>query len=1309
MSPSKKKTTKKTKKPLKKKAVKKIVKKKPVKKTPKKKVVKKPVKAQKKTAPKKTAPKKSETKPKAKNVPRRKAGATYKFKEDKTIIPSDEVRLPSMRGGTPSAFKNLPEHLQPKRIVDGRVFMTDEISDDSDLPPLITIQLQSYRWLLGEGISELMQEISPITDFSGRKMEIHFLGHSYDPPKYDPDTCRRNNLSFESALKATTQLINKETGEIKEQDVFLGSIPLMTNKGTFIINGIERVVVNQLVRSPGVFFRQMPENPKFHGAKIIPKRGVWLEVETDKKGIITCKIDRKRKIPVTQLLRVFGYDTDEEILKLFEDVSPDEQNSIQITLDKDPIRTVEDAYQSIYRKIRPGDLATPDNAKQLIDGLFFDFKKYDMGQIARYKMNRRFGLNTPNDEQNRVFQVQDWVEILRELVKLNSGEGVADDIDHLSNRRVRSVGELVQNKFRVGLVRTERITKDRMTVMDLETVTPMQLINCRPITAAMREFFASSPLSQFMDQTNPLSELAHKRRLSAMGPGGLSRERASFDVRDVHTSHYGRICPIATPEGPNIGLVVHLASYARVNEYGFLETPYREVSQTVKMNADALMGRMMGETIREGRNVVAREGEAVDKKSVANKVVSILKKEKRKEIPVRAYATGKVICVDADQERRITAAQASTLTNEIGEFLKNRVSARKAGEPLIADAGEITHMDMSPKQILSISTALIPFLEHDDNTRASMGTNMLRQSVPLIRPESPIVGTGMESIAARAAGHATIAEEPGKVTYADAEEVTVVYGSGKKATHKLGVFERSNQATCFHAVPKVRSGEKVKKGQVLADGAGVEGGELALGRNLLVAYMSWGGYNFEDAVILSDRIVTDGLYDSIHIESYVTDMRDTKLGPETITRDIPNVGEAKLKDLDEDGVVRLGATVHEGDILVGKITPKGETELTPEERLLQAIFGDKAKDVKDSSLRLPGGEGGKVVGIQIFDRSEGVDLPTGVIRQVKVYVAQTRKIQVGDKLAGRHGNKGVVSRVVPQEDMPFLEDGTPVDIILNPLGVASRMNIGQILETHLGWAAQKLGIKFASPSLNGMTTEQIGDFMEKADLPRDGKVQLYDGRTGEAFDHKTVVGIVYMLKLLHLVEDKIHARSVGPYSLVTQQPLGGKAQHGGQRFGEMEVWALEAYAAAHTLQEMLTIKSDDVIGRSRAYESLVKGEEIKKPSTPESFNVLLQELRALGLKPELLKFKDEVEPEERVTIEEGETEVVELETEADKTEAETVPEEDKVSDLKETGEETAEKVQAGIEEGEVDKKEGGQSMESELKEHVVSEDAQEAA
>ncbi|MBP7114564.1 MAG: DNA-directed RNA polymerase subunit beta, partial [Candidatus Peribacteraceae bacterium] len=1036
-------------------------------------------------------------------------------------------------------------------------------------------------------------------------------------PKYDPATCKRRNLSYEAAMKAHVQLINKETGEIKEQDVFLGSIPLMTDSGTFVVGGIERVVVSQLVRSPGVFFSSMTEFPKHHAAKIIPKRGVWMEIETDRRGIISCKIDRKRKIPITQLLRIFGFANDSDILDLFKGVVKQERDYILATLEKDPVRTVEEAYQSIYRKIRPGDLATAENAKQLIDALFFDFKKYDMGNIARYKLNRRFDLKIPNDEAHRTFQVSDFIEILKEMIRLNNGEGSPDDIDHLSNRRVRSVGELVQNKYRVGLMRTERIMKDRMTVMDLETVTPTQLINCRPITAALREFFASSQLSQFMDQTNPLSELANKRRLSAMGPGGLSRERASFDVRDVHPSHYGRICPIATPEGPNIGLVVHLASYSKVNEYGFLETPYYEVKHAVKMDADAVVGRIIDVTLRDGHKIIAKEGDVVETKQLASKIISILKHDGKTDVPVRAFIVRKEFYVDADRERHLTIVEANSAINANGEFLNTRVHARKHGEPVLAHVRDVTHVDISPKQILSVSTSLIPFLEHDDNTRASMGTNMQRQAVPLIRPMAPLVGTGVESIAARASGHVLLAREDGEVLSVDAREIVVMYHSGRRTTHLLDNYTRSNQGTCLHMRPKVESGQKLKAGDVLADGSSVESGELALGQNLLVAYMSWGGYNFEDAIIISDRVVEQGEFDSIHIESYITDVRDTKLGSETVTRDIPNVGEAKLKDLDADGIVRIGATVHEGDILVGKITPKGETELTPEERILQAIFGDKAKDVKDSSLRLPGGAGGKVVDVHIFDRAEGDELPTGVIKQIKVFVAQTRKIQVGDKMAGRHGNKGVVARIVAKEDMPFLADGRHVDIILNPLGVSSRMNIGQVLETHLGWACQILGLKMATPALNGISTNQIIEFLKLAELPESGKVQLMDGRTGETLEHLTTVGYVYMLKLLHLVEDKIHARSVGPYSLVTQQPLGGKAQHGGQRFGEMEVWALEAYGAAHVLQEMLTIKSDDVVGRSKAYESIVKGEPIKKPSTPESFNVLVKELQALGLKVDL--------------------------------------------------------------------------------------------
>ncbi len=1064
-----------------------------------------------------------------------------------------------------------PEKKDPVILNSPRRYFSEQMDKKVPVPNLIEIQLNSYEWFLEEGVRELLDEITPIQDFSGKRLELHFLEHSYGEAKYDAEIAKNKNLTYEAPLKVHVQLINKESGEIKEQDIFLGNIPLMTDRGTFIINGIERVVVSQIVRSPGVFFSKNAGITGMHGAKIIPKRGAWLEIETDKKGVITVKIDRKRKIHITSLLRVFGYEKDKDILELFKDVTAGiESDYILSTLEKDPAKTVDEAYQNIYKKIRPGDLATVENAKALIQSMFFDYRKYDMGTVARYKLNKRFGLDTPNKKKYHTFQVKDLVEILRHLVLLNNGEIEADDIDHLSNRRIRPVGELVQNKFRVGILRTDRIAKDRMTVMDLETVTPTQLINSRPITAALREFFASSQLSQFMDQTNPLAELEHKRRLSAMGPGGLSRERASFDVRDVHQSHYGRICPIATPEGPNIGLVVHLATYAKINEYGFIETPFRKVSSTLN-----------------GKKV-------------------------------KPFVTDEIIYFDAEEEKSIVAAQANSELNDKGQFVATRVSARKGGEPLLAHVDEITHIDVSPKQIISITTSLIPFLEHDDNTRASMGSNMQRQAVSLISAEAPVVGTGIEELAAKSSGQVITAEMDGEISYVDGQTIVVIYKNGKKSTYNLKNYERSNQGTCIHQRAMVEKGQKVKKGDLLADGPATDKGELALGQNLLVAYMAWEGYNFEDAIIISERMVKEGFYDSVHIESYVMDVRETKLGPEVITRDIPNVGETKLKDLDDQGVVRIGATVKEGDILVGKITPKGETELTAEERLLRAIFGDKARDVKDSSLRLPGGEGGKVVGIQIFTKEAGDELPTGVLKQIKVNVAQTRKIQVGDKMAGRHGNKGVVSIVVPQEDMPFLPNGTPIDIILNPLGVSSRMNIGQILETHLGWAARELGFTVATPALNGITTQQIEDTLIEAGLPKEGKITLFDGKTGEPFDRPVTVGIAYMLKLNHLVEDKIHARSVGPYSLVTQQPLGGKAQHGGQRFGEMEVWALEAYGAAHILQEMLTIKSDDVYGRSKAYESIVKGEMIRKPRVPESFNVLTKELQSLGLSVKLM-------------------------------------------------------------------------------------------
>jgi DNA-directed RNA polymerase subunit beta len=1152
--------------------------------------------------------------------------------------------------------KLLPKENIVMRETSGRKFYAERIDKDVVLPNLIEIQIDSYRWFLEEGIRELLDEISPIQDFSGKKLELHFLEHSIGDPKNDPEICKNKNLTYEAPLKVHVQLINKESGEIKEQDVFLGGIPLMTNHGTFIVNGIERVVVSQLVRSPGVFFSKNALTAGMHNAKIIPKRGAWLELETDKKGVITVKIDRKRKIPITSLLRVFGYNTDEAILNLFNDVTLDpEHNYILNTLEKDSAKAVDEAYQSIYKKIRPGDLATPENAKSLIQSMFFDYRKYDMGPVARYKLNKRFNINVPNKIEFHTFQVADLVEILKHLIKLNNGQAQPDDIDHLSNRRVRAVGELVQNKFRVGLLRTDRIAKDRMTVMDLETVTPTQLVNSRPITAALREFYASSQLSQFMDQTNPLAELAHKRRLSAMGPGGLSRERASFDVRDVHTSHYGRICPISTPEGPNIGLVVHLGTYARVNKYGFIETPYREVSHICANKVKDLTGRTITEDIinPKTKKLVAKNGTVIDEK-----LAKEIEKIDIEKIAVKPHITEKMRYYDADEERGLIIAQANTELDEKGQIISAIASARLNGEPSPVNSEEVTHIDVSPKQIISETTALIPFLEHDDNTRASMGSNMQRQAVSLLTPQAPIVGTGMEEIVAKSSGQVMLAEDNGVVSYVDATQIVVIYDNGRKATYNLITYERSNQGTCIHQRVRVSKGQKVRRGDVLGDGAAIDNGEIALGRNLLAAYMAWQGFNFEDAVIISSRVVKDGFFDSVHIETFTVDVRDTKLGPEIITRDIPNVGEARLKDLDENGVVRIGATVHEGDILVGKITPKGETELTAEERLLRAIFGDKARDVKDTSLRLPGGEGGKIVGVQVFSRKNGDELTTGVNQQIKVSVAQTRKISIGDKVAGRHGNKGVISIIVPEEDMPFLPDGTPMDIILNPLGVSSRMNIGQILETHIGWAAKKLGIKVATPALNGISTDKITELLKEAKLPESGKIQLYDGVTGEAFDRETTVGIAYIMKLSHLIEDKIHARSVGPYSLVTQQPLGGKAQHGGQRFGEMEVWALEAYGAAHTLQEMLTIKSDDVYGRAKAYESIVKGEAIRKPRTPESFNVLVKELQSLGLSVKL--FSTEKAPllheEDEYTIEQAITEETQVLKEAPEAQTDVDPE-----------------------------------------------------
>ncbi|OGC82868.1 MAG: DNA-directed RNA polymerase subunit beta [Candidatus Abawacabacteria bacterium RIFCSPHIGHO2_01_FULL_46_8] len=1098
--------------------------------------------------------------------------------------------------------------------------------DHYPLPNLVELQLNSYQSFVEQGLKELFAEISPIEDFTGKNLELRFLKYSFDEPKYDEAACRDKGVNFEAPLKVQVQLINKVTGEVKEQEVFLGNVPMMTKRATFIINGVERVVVSQIMRSPGILFIKDNETGYFT-MKISPDRGVWLEIETSKKGVLYVKIDRKRKLPVTALLRAFGYGTDKEIIELFKDVNADfEHDFILATLDKDTTSSTEEGLQAVYRRIRPGDLATTENVKSLINTMFFDFRKYDLGRVGRYKVNKKFSLNLPNNPKNRIFQVADLIVGLKELVRLNNEGGTGDDVDHLGNRRIRAVGELVKAKFRVGLLRTERIIKDRMTVLDLETVVPTQLINSRPISAAMREFFASSQLSQFMDQTNPLSELSHKRRISAMGPGGLTRERASFDVRDVHASHYGRICPIATPEGPNIGLVAHLATYAKVNDFGYIETPYRTVKQTCPNKVNDLLGRMFESEEKQllhpkTKKVLVKNGDKIDRK-LATELAKI---KEYKEIPVRPYLTDEVNYYDADDEKGLVIAQANVKLDALGQFVDSRVEARKDNEAALVHVKELTNIDVEAKQIVSLSTALIPFLEHDEGTRALMGTNMQRQAVPLLVPDAPIVGTGMERIAAVSSGQAVTAESSGVVSSVDGTQVTIITEAGKRKTYPLINYVRSNQGTCLHQRPIVRRGDKVKKGDVIIDGTSTEGGELALGRNLLVAYMTWQGGNFEDAIIISENVLKQDYYSSIHIEEYTIDVSDTKLGPEIVTRDIPNVGDERLKDLDEQGIVRIGAEVKEGDILVGKITPKGETELTAEERLLRAIFGDKARDVKDTSLRLPGGQRGKVVGVRIYTRQQGDELLTGVNMQVKVLVAQVRQISIGDKLAGRHGNKGVISRIVPVADMPFLADGTPVEIILNPLGVISRMNIGQVLETHLGLAAKKLDYKAATPVLGGASFKDVEEQLVAAGLPKHGKLQLFDGRTGEPFDEPTTVGIAYMLKLSHMVDDKMHARSIGPYSLVTQQPLGGKAQHGGQRFGEMEVWALEAYGAAHTLQEMLTIKSDDVLGRAKAYESIIKNEAIRRPRTPEGFHVLVRELRSLGLDIELGTYDEETE------------------------------------------------------------------------------------
>ena len=1039
------------------------------------------------------------------------------------------------------------------------------------LPNLIAHQKDSWRWFVEEGLSEIFSEINPIDDYTGQKLSLRFGKYYFGEPKSTDQFAKENNLTFEAPLHATVELTNKTSGVVEEQEIYLGDYPWMTDRGTFVINGTERVVVSQLIRSAGVFFTaETVAGRNYYGAKIIPGRGAWMEFETASNGAIYVKIDRRRKIPATTLLRALGYPKTSEIKELFADIDTGDVKYIEETLDKDTARGANEALIEVYRRLRPGDLATVDNARQMIERMFFDFKRFDYSRVGRYKINQRLGLDVANTTENRTLQMSDLVAILREVIRLNNTQEPADDIDALNNRRVRLVGELIARQFRVGMLRMQRNAMDRMSVADLESVTPSQLINARPVVAAVREFFTSSQLSQLLDEVNPLSELSHKRRLSSTGPGGLSRERAGFEVRDAHPTHYGRICSVETPEGANVGLVLNLATYARVNEYGFIETPYLRV--------------------KDGR------------------------------------VTDELVYLDASQELGEVIADAGEVLNEDGSFRDERVNARNNMQPSQVDADQVTFMDAAHRQILGSTAALVPFIEKTRVDRALTGSNMQRQAVPLLTPEPATVGTGIERAVAENSGHLIQAEADGEVVCADADEIHVKYADGVKI-YTLKHFVKNNDDRCYNQKVRVERGDKVSKGDILIEGASIAEGEIALGRNLLVAFMPWGGYNMEDAIIMSRRLVEDDRLTSINIKDYTVEVRETKLGPEIVTRDIPNVSEESLRHLDEDGIVQIGSEVKAGDVLVGKITPKGEQELSSEERLLRAIFGEKAKDVRDTSQRMNNAGGGKVVGVKIFSRENGHELKAGVLMQIQIFVAQLRKIGVGDKMAGRFGNKGVVAKVLPVEDMPFLEDGTPVDVILNPLGVPSRMNLGQLFETHLGMAARALGYRVATPSFNGVPSEKISDELEKAGLARDGKSQLFDGRTGEAFEERTTVGVMHMIKLHHMVSDKIHARSTGPYTMVTQQPLGGKAQNGGQRFGEMEVWALEAYGAAATLQEMLTIKSDDVYGRAKAYESIIKDEPIVGPKLPESFNVLVKELQGLGLRVDLVDDESTVDAE----------------------------------------------------------------------------------
>ena len=1181
-----------------------------------------------------------------------------------------------------------------------------------DVPNLIRLQIDSFDWFIGDCLSSLFHEISPIQDFTGGRFELSFLDHEFQTPKYTEEECRAREITYAAPLYITTRLLIKETGEMKQQRLFMGEIPMMTSQGTFVINGAERVVVSQLVRSPGVYLtveRDVASDRDLCAGKLIPYRGAWLEFETSNKDVLSVKVDRKRKASLTTLLRALGLVDENELLTLFQDVDTDPQHQyIRATLERDTnVQSQDEALLEFYRRLRPGEPPNVENARNLMENLFFNPRRYDLGKVGRYKLNRRLGTDVSADEQN--LTKEDLVAVIRKMILVNNGQEPPDDIDHLGNRRVRAVGELLQNQLRVGFLRMERVIRERMTTQpDPAAVTPAALINVRPVVAAVREFFGGSQLSQFMDQTNPLAELTHKRRLSALGPGGLSRERAGFDVRDVHHSHYGRICPIETPEGPNIGLLGSLATYARTNEFGFIETPYRKVIWELSNTYPDIQGRTVTEAVVDDQGkVVAKKGQTISA-PLAKRLAAL----PPCTLHVKPFASTNpedIIYMAADDEERYPIAQANSPLDSKNQFTTERVEARK-GEIFSLESPEnVSYMDISPIQIVSVSAALIPFLEHDDANRALMGSNMQRQAVPLLRTEAPLVGTGMEGRVAMDSGQVVISRTAGVVTSVSGNIIEVTDVDGNPHKYTLIKFLRSNQGTCITQRAIVTKGDVVKEGQPLADSSSTDHGELSLGQNVLVAFMSWEGYNFEDAIIINEDLLKKDKFTSIHIEKYEVEARDTKLGAEEITRDISNVGEDGLRNLDEEGVIYPGAEVEPGDILVGKITPKGETELTAEEKLLRAIFGEKARDVKDTSLRVPHGERGKIIEVKVLSRDNKDELPPGVNTLVRVWIAQTRKISAGDKMAGRHGNKGVISRVLPAADMPYLPDGTPMDIILNPIGVPSRMNLGQLLETHLGMAAHSLGMRVATPVFDGAEDGAIEDGLAKAwmlrqsgaidprsvdgdshpnmdivkewlvekgynpdhvlsddypgearraclriwlaeeagvdiknmsdeDMSREairlskesgksaptlGKSILYDGLTGEAFHQPVTVGYIYMLKLIHLVEDKIHARSTGPYSLITQQPLGGKAQFGGQRFGEMEVWALESYSAAYNLQEMLTVKSDDVIGRVKTYEAIVKGEDVVQPGVPESFHVLVKELQSLGLSVELLHEEDD--------------------------------------------------------------------------------------